>query len=109
MALAECPSCRKRVSSKAKECPHCQFVFAGQSEQDLERERVRLLQEKRDKLASGSMLALLLAIAAFIYLFLQQPLPETWQYNLAIGAMVAGVLWYLINRVRLLMLKRKKR
>ena len=109
MALAECPSCRKRVSSKAKECPHCQFVFAGQSEQDLEREFVRIQQEKRDKLVSRSMLALLLAIAGFVYLFMQQPLPETWQYNVAIGVLIVGLLWFVINRVQLLFIKRKRR
>lgn len=108
MALAECPSCRKRVSSKAKECPHCQFVFAGQSEEDLQREMIRLNQEKRDRLLSRSMLALLLAIAAFVYLFLQQPLPASWQYNVAIGVLIVGLLWFLINRVQMLFLKKKR-
>ena len=108
MALAQCPSCRKRVSSKATESPHCQFVFAGQSEQDLEREFIRIQQEKRDKLVSRSMLALLIAIAGFVYLFLQQPMPETWQYNVAVGVLVAGRLWFVVNRVQLLFVKRKR-
>ncbi|MGM0525469.1 hypothetical protein [Idiomarina seosinensis] len=109
MALAQCPSCNKRVSSKAKECPHCHFVFAGQSEEDLQREFIRLQQEKKDKLLSRSMLALLLAIAAFVYLFLQQPLPDSWQYNTAIGVMIVGLLWFIINRVQMLFIKRKRR
>ena len=86
MALTQCPSCNKRISSKVKECPHCQFVLAGQSKEDMEREWLRLKQEKSDKLVSRSMLALLIA-----------------------GAMVGGVVWFLINRVQLLFLKKKKR
>lgn len=107
MALAKCPSCHKRISSKASECPHCQFVFAGQSKEDLQREFIRLRQEKRDRLLSRSMLALLVAIAAFIYLFMQQPLPDSWQYNVAIGALIVGLLWFTLNRVQMLFLKRK--
>ncbi|HAS16172.1 MULTISPECIES: hypothetical protein [Idiomarina] len=109
MALTQCPSCNKRISSKVKECPHCQFVLAGQSKEDMEREWLRLKQEKSDKLVSRSMLALLIAIAAFTYLFMQQPMPNTWQYGIAVGAMVGGVVWFLINRVQLLFLKKKKR
>ncbi|MCK7458609.1 hypothetical protein [Idiomarina aminovorans] len=108
MALTQCPSCNKRISSKVKECPHCQFVLAGQSKEEMEREGFRIKQEKSDKLLSRSMLALLIAIAAFTYLFLQQPIPGTWQYGMSIGAMVAGVIWFLINRVQLLFLKKKK-
>ncbi|MDV6315134.1 hypothetical protein [Idiomarina sp. HP20-50] len=109
MALTQCPSCNKRISSKVKECPHCQFVLAGQSKEDVEREWHRLRQEKSDKLLSRSMLALLIAIAAFTYLFLQQPMPGTWQYGVSVGAMIVGLIWFTINRVQLLFLRKKKR
>ncbi|RUO72973.1 hypothetical protein [Idiomarina ramblicola] len=109
MALTQCPSCNKRISSKVKECPHCQFVLAGQSKDEMERESHRLRQEKSDKLVSRSMLALLIAIAAFTYLFLQQPMPDTWQYGVSVGSMVAGLVWFVINRVQLVFLKKKKR
>ncbi|WP_404398957.1 hypothetical protein [Idiomarina loihiensis] len=109
MALTQCPSCNKRISSKAKECPHCQFVLAGQSKDDIEREAIRIKQEKSDKLVSRSMLALLISIAAFTYLFLQQPMPKTWQYSIAVGLMVGGLVWFIVNRVQLVFLKKKKR
>ncbi|MEC9318675.1 MAG: hypothetical protein VYD08_02185 [Pseudomonadota bacterium] len=108
MALVNCPSCGKRVSSKAKDCPHCQFVFAGNSKEDIEREAARLRQEKSDKLVSQSMLALVLSIAAFVYLFFQQPLANSWQRSTALLVIGIGLVWFVINRVRLIMLKRKR-
>ncbi len=108
MALTKCPSCNKRISSKARECPHCQFVLAGQSKEDVQRERRRLNQEKSDKLVSRSMLALIIAIAAFTYLFMQQPQPQSWGYNIAIGGIVVGLIWFVINRVQLMFLKKKR-
>lgn len=109
MALTQCPSCNKRISSKVKECPHCQFVLAGQSKEDIEREWLRLKQEKSDKLLSRSMLALLIAIVGFTYLFLQQPMPNTWQYGVSVGGILVGLVWFVINRVQLVFLKKRKR
>ncbi|RUO81285.1 hypothetical protein CWI84_00545 [Idiomarina tyrosinivorans] len=107
MALIQCPSCGKRMSSKAKTCPHCQFVTAGQSQDDLKRESIRLKQQKVDKINSQSMLALLIAIAGFAYFFLQQPTLKTPTYFLSVGAILVGVFGFLINRVRLVLVKRK--
>lgn len=108
MALAKCPSCNKRISSKARECTHCQFVLAGQSKDDIQREAKRLNQEKTDKLVSRSMLALLIAIAAFTYLFMQQPQPLSWGYNISVAGIIAGLIWFVINRVQLMFLKKKR-
>ncbi|EKE87038.1 Zn-ribbon protein [Idiomarina xiamenensis] len=91
------------------QCPHCDFVLAGQSEEDLQREQSRLLHQRRDKLTSQTMLALLIAIAAFSFFFLQQPLPGSWQSNIAIAGIVIGLVWFIIARARLAMIKRSKR
>ena len=54
------------------------------------------------------MLALLLSIAAFVYLFFQQPLANSWQRSAALLFIGIGLVWFVINRVRLIMLKRKR-
>jgi amino acid permease len=54
------------------------------------------------------MLALIIAIAAFTYLFMQQPQPQSWGYNIAIGGIVVGLIWFVINRVQLMFLKKKR-
>lgn len=106
MALIQCPSCNKRISDKAKTCPHCDFVLAGRTSEELEREQQRAVQRRKDKLLSQSMLALLIAIGAFAYTFLEQPYPDSWQAKVSYGLMGLGVIWFLINRIRILLLKR---
>jgi len=108
MALTSCPSCNKRVSSKAAQCPHCDYALNGQSSTDLDRERDRLLSYRKDKLTQQSMLALLIAIGAFAYFFLAQPAPDSTPYTVSLGLLIGGFIWYLINRVRMMLLKRKR-
>jgi hypothetical protein len=36
-------------------------------------------------------------------------MPKTWQYSVAVGLMVGGLVWFIINRVQLVFLKKKKR
>ncbi|WP_417658305.1 hypothetical protein [Pseudidiomarina sp.] len=108
MALIQCPSCSKRVSDKATNCPHCDFKLTGLSGEELEREWQRVMASKRERLVGQSMLALLIAIAAFTYYFIQQPLPETWPAKVSYGLMIVGLIWFVINRVRLVFIKRKR-
>ena len=107
MALIQCPSCSKRVSDKATNCPHCDFKLTGLTPEERDREWHRVMMAKREKVIGQSMLALLIAIAAFTYYFIQQPLPGSWQANSAYGLMIVGVVWFIVNRVRLVMIKRK--
>ncbi|RUO79346.1 zinc-ribbon domain-containing protein [Pseudidiomarina taiwanensis] len=107
MALIDCPACHKRVSDKAKECQHCGFKLATRSSAEHDRELRRALQDKRDSILSQSMLALLIAIAAFAYFYVAQPLPDSWQAQLAYAGMLVGSIWFIVNRVRLVFLKKK--
>lgn len=109
MALTNCPSCTKRISSKAPECPHCGFTISGQSNADLDREWSRIQQARKDKLAQQSMIALLILIGSFAYWALQQPEPETLPYNVSVGLMVIGIVWYAISRARMAFMGKKRR
>ncbi|RUO65268.1 hypothetical protein SAMN06297229_1344 [Pseudidiomarina planktonica] len=109
MALTNCPSCNKRISSKAPECPHCGFNLQGQSDSDLDREWARMKQLRKDKLAQQSMLSLLILIASFAYWAIQQPEPKSLPANLSIGLMVIGGIWYVITRFRMAFLGKRRR
>lgn len=106
MALIQCPGCNKRMSDTMAECPHCHFKIAGLDEAGRHEEMRRIAAAKRDKLMSQSMLALLIAIAAFTYYFVQQPLPKSMPANIAYALMVIGVVWFVVNRIRLMLIKR---
>lgn len=106
MALINCPACHKRMSNKAEICPHCQVNVQGAAQPAQSREWQQLLQRQREQLVSQSMLALLLAIAAFTYFFIQQPAPGSWQLHASNAGMLVGLVWFVISRVRMLLLKR---
>lgn len=107
MALTQCPSCNKRISDKAPACPHCDFKLGSSSPAERERQLYRAMQAKKDKILSQSMLALLIAIAAFAYFYLVQPLPSSWQAQVSYALMLVGSVWFVVNRVRLVFLKKK--
>ncbi len=106
MALIQCPGCNKRMSDTMAECPHCQFKIGGLSDAERNEEMRRLAAAKREKLLSQSMLALLIAIAAFTYYFVQQPLPKSLAANISYALMVIGLVWFVVNRIRLIFVKR---
>lgn len=107
MALIDCPSCSKRISSKAAVCSHCQCVLSELSEE----KRLTMHQmsklEQSQKLMTQSMIAMLLFCGGFGFMFWGEPSPESWQHTVATGAAVVGFAWYIINRARLIFLKRK--
>ncbi|WNC70480.1 hypothetical protein RGQ13_10050 [Thalassotalea psychrophila] len=107
MALINCPKCSKRISSKAAVCNHCQCILGDLNEE----QRVNMQQltrlEVSQKLMNQSMVAMLLFCGGFGFMFWGEPSPESWQYNIAAGSAVLGFSWYIINRVRILMLKKK--
>ncbi|RZM79973.1 zinc ribbon domain-containing protein [Pseudoalteromonas rubra] len=108
MAIAQCPSCNKPISSKHKTCPHCHFDVANMDEESLHRETVRRRIKKQQKIMNYSFLALILFLGGFLYLYWQQPVEGTWEMLAAKGAIGVGLVWYLVNRVILVVLKKKK-
>ena len=53
-----------------------------------------------------SMLAMILFVAGFGFMYWGGAAPGGLQYNIAIGLTFVGFVWYIINRVRLVFLKR---
>ena len=106
MALINCPSCNKKMSDKAKACPHCGFAINDASEEDILRKQQMQLFKKKQSIQNQSMLAMLMFVAGFGMWFWGGPDPSDLQQNASVGCSVIGFIWYLINRVRLIIVKR---
>ncbi|RDV26141.1 zinc ribbon domain-containing protein [Alteromonas aestuariivivens] len=106
MALTECPSCGKKISDKAAECHHCEFKVGDASADDLLRKQNLTRFKKLHSLQNQSMLAMLMFIAGFGFMYWGGTKPGDLQHNLAILASVVGFVWYIVNRVRIVIIKR---
>ncbi|QPG06870.1 zinc ribbon domain-containing protein [Salinimonas marina] len=106
MALIDCPSCNKKISDKADDCPHCGFSLADASSEDILRKQKLNRFKKLHSIQNQSMLAMLLFVAGFGFMFWGGATKGDLQYNLAVLSSVVGFIWYIINRVRILIIKR---
>ena len=107
MALIDCPACKKKISSKAKQCNHCNLDMVN-----LDVDKVKQLNtvsniQKQQQITTQSFVAMLLFCGGFLFSFWQNPPAGSTQQIIAITAACIGFVWYIINRVRLLVLKRK--
>lgn len=108
MAVINCPSCKNKISDKAKECSHC-----GLSLQALDTDKIANLNRvnrinQAQRLMNYSFIALLLFCGGFLFMFWDNVEQGTWQHTMAMISTIIGFIMYLIIRVRLLLFKRKK-
>jgi predicted nucleic acid-binding Zn ribbon protein len=108
MAIIRCPKCAKSISDKHQHCPHCDSNVA-----ELDSEQIQQIQreqriQKRQMFINHSFLALILFLGGFFCLYFLQPQEKTFQWYAYIIAIGVGCIWYLINRIALVTLKKKK-
>ncbi|TMM44007.1 hypothetical protein [Colwellia ponticola] len=109
MAVINCPSCKKKVSDKAKHCNHCHINLSElDSAQLASINRVTLIN-KTQRLMNYSFIAMLLFCGGFFFMFSESVAPNSWQYNLAMLSTIIGFVMYIIIRAMLLFTKRKAR
>jgi hypothetical protein len=58
-------------------------------------------------LQNQSLLAILIFVAGFGFMYWGGVQPGDLQHNLALGAAIVGFVWYGVNRVRITLAKRK--
>jgi hypothetical protein len=105
MAVINCPNCKKKISDKAKSCSHCQVDLVN-----IDIEKIASLKKinkinTSQSLMNHSFFAMLLFCGGFLFLFWQDAQQGTWQYISSISSAVIGFIWYIVTRVRLLLLK----
>ncbi|UAA40436.1 hypothetical protein KIH87_08915 [Paraneptunicella aestuarii] len=108
MALTTCPSCSKRISDKAKSCQYCGFLTGTASEEDLLRQKRMQTIKRSQSLNNQSLLAMLLFVLGFGYMYWGGTRPEETEYYIAMTCSGIGLFWYVINRVRIVIEKRFK-
>ncbi len=106
MAITNCPACSKRISDKAKICPFCDFGIGSATDEDIMRKANMKKFQKKHSLQNQSMMAMLLFIAGFGFMYWGGAKPGEPQHTAAIGCSVVGFIWYIINRIRMIFLKK---
>ena len=113
MALIDCPSCKKRVSDKAKVCNHCNFnLVAGEDSAGLNPEQLaskaKLARMKqRYSLQMQAMGGIILFLAGImLWYFIGNRGLSSLSHFLQLGLALVGGVWYLITRVRLISFKK---
>jgi hypothetical protein len=106
MALIDCPSCGKKISDKAQSCRYCEFAVSQASAEDLARKNSLKKYLQRQGIQNQSMLAMLLFVGGFGFMYWGGVTQEDLQFKLAFAVAVIGFVWYIVNRVRLVFLKK---
>ncbi|WP_158769419.1 hypothetical protein [Paraglaciecola sp. L1A13] len=106
MALIDCPSCNKKISDKTDLCNHCNFAVGDASEEDIARKRNLQKYMQSQKIQTQSMIAMLMFVSGFGFMYWGGAEPRDLQYNIAVGVALIGFVWYIVNRVRLVFLKK---
>ena len=108
MAVINCPSCKKKISDKAKTCSHC-----GLSLQELDGDKIANLNHvnrinQAQRLMNYSFIAMLFFCGGFLFMFWDNVKSGTWQHTLAMISAALGFIMYIVIRIRLLLFKRQK-
>lgn len=104
MALIECPSCSKRISSKASVCQHCSSQLSGDTQVLTKISHIN----RANRLVNQSLLSMTVFIAGVVVWFWGgEPAQGVRSY---IGGLcfVVGFVGYLITRLQSVMHNRKK-
>ena len=98
--IINCPSCGKRISNKAAQCPHCDATRDPSAPADpavADRPPPRARSPVR--LQSQMYLSLLIAVAGFAWWSWEQTQSTTGEPPLiGTAMMVGGAVWYLVVR-----------
>lgn len=108
MAVIPCPSCKKKISDKAKNCTHCSIEIAGIDQAKLALIKQTNAIKQQQNLMTHSFIAMLLFCGGFLFFYLKDAQPGTIEYIGSIASTILGFILYLVTRVRLLLLKRSK-
>jgi len=108
MAVINCPSCNEKISDKSKFCSHCHIDLTELDADKMQSLRNVNFIKKSQSLMNHSFIAMLLFCGGFLVMFLESVQADTWQYTLAMASTILGFIFYLVTRVRLLLLKKSK-
>ncbi|TQV75459.1 hypothetical protein FLL45_11095 [Aliikangiella marina] len=113
MAIINCPSCDARISDKSKVCSHCQFnLVSGKDTEGLTEEQIAskaklARMKKRYSLQMQAMSGIIVfLLGIMLWYFVGQRGLDSLSHYLQLGLALAGGIWYLVTRVRLISFKK---
>ena len=96
-----------RAKEKAQEKNlNIDFKIGDASSEDIERKKNLQKFKKLQSIQNQSLIAMIIFVAGFGFMYWGGTRPGDLQHNLAIVASIAGFVWYLVNRVRIVLIKR---
>ncbi|HCV04828.1 hypothetical protein AAEU31_18320 [Pseudoalteromonas sp. SSMSWG5] len=108
MAIISCPQCAKSISDKHKQCPHCECQVTDLSNEQLQQMQKETRIRRQQKFMNQSFLALILFLGGFFCYYFMHPETESIEWYAYSTAMAVGFVWYIVCRIYLVVLKKKK-
>ncbi|MCM2680807.1 hypothetical protein [Echinimonas agarilytica] len=109
MALVDCISCSKKISSKATECPHCDANLNDLSEAQLEARRDIAVIKRQQRLMTQSFVAMLVFCTGVLMYFLGDAKTYPWMPLAGQVIGTVGLVWYLALRCFMVVQKVRSR
>jgi len=100
MAITQCPSCQKRISSNAELCPHCHADTSGDDQQETARQR-GLHRRKLNNMNIQLSLAMTLLVISVGFMVLEMSQGKHFPSPWYIGTSLASAVWYVFTRLRI--------
>jgi len=111
MAIIKCPSCKERISDKAKSCTNCQYDLVnkrnstGLNEEQLASKNHMARLKKRYSLQMQAMIGIILVLGgSLLWYFGGRGLSSNQDY-ISLTLLGAGCVLYLTTRIRLIFFK----
>lgn len=104
MALIECPSCNKRISSKASVCQDCGSQLSGDTQVLSTISHIK----RSNQLVNQGLLSMTIFIAGVVVWFWGGETAEGIRAYIGMVCFVLGFVGYLVTRLQIVMHKRKK-
>ncbi|MBW8190689.1 zinc ribbon domain-containing protein [Neiella marina] len=109
MALVDCALCSKKISSKAKSCPHCKADFENLTQGQLDARRDIAKIKRSQSLMTQSFVAMLLFCTGVLMYFLGDHETYIWMPLAGQIVGVTGLVWYLSMRIFMVVQKVKSK
>jgi hypothetical protein len=107
MAIIKCPQCDNSISDKQKVCPHCELDMTNLTEEKIQSLSKLNRLKKNQALQTYQFVAMLLFLGG-CYGYYNAKDTESPQYLLTLACILVGFVWYIVNRVLIILAKRRR-
>jgi hypothetical protein len=82
------------------------MALSGLDQHEMARLTYRRYVKRKQALLNQSFVALTIFLGGFFYLYSREPVAESNELMLTHGAIAVGFVWYIVNRIRIILLKK---